>query len=199
MCVLCLLNVSTGHVLVNKITCSGFLNYPWWTLEAPQKNMSPSAPKILVPRILVPGSWYQDLSTKILVPRSQDLGTRILVPGSRYQDLGTNILVPRSWYQDLGTKIYGEPERRSLSVCRGARGAAGPLPGDLGGCKPPNTGTEDVFWSYIFVWHVFSKIIIFYLVSKSQFGKTLGCFGRHNYLFFSFCGQFSNQWPGLLG
>ena len=48
------------------------------------------------------------------------------------------ILVPRSWYQDLGTKIYGEPERRSLSVCRGARGAAGPPPGGLGGWKPPS-------------------------------------------------------------
>ena len=42
-----------------------------------------------------------------------------------------------AWYQDLGTKIYGEPERRSLSVCRGARGAAGPPPGGLGGWKPP--------------------------------------------------------------
>ena len=47
-------------------------------------------------------SWYQDLGTKILVPRSwyQDL-----VPGSWYQDLGTKILVPRSWYQDVGIKI----------------------------------------------------------------------------------------------
>ena len=60
-----------------------------------------------------------------------------LVPGSWYQDLGTKILVPRSWYQDLGTKIYGEPERRSLSVCRVARGAAGPSPKGLGGWKPP--------------------------------------------------------------
>ena len=47
------------------------------------------------------------------------------------------LAVPGSWYQDLGTKIYGEPERRSLSVCRGARGAAGPPPGGLGGWKPP--------------------------------------------------------------
>ena len=29
----------------------------------------------------------------------------MLAPGSWYQDLGTRILVPRSWYQDLGTKI----------------------------------------------------------------------------------------------
>ena len=58
---------------------------------------------------------------------------RILVSGSWYQDLGTNILVPRSWYQ----KKNGEPERRSLSVCREARGAAGPPPGGLGGWKPP--------------------------------------------------------------
>ena len=68
---------------------------------------------------------------------SVDLGTKILVPASWYQDLGTKILVPRCWYQDLGTKIYGEPERRSLSVCRGARGAAGPPPWGLGGWKPP--------------------------------------------------------------
>ena len=32
---------------------------------------------------------------------------KILVPGSWYQDLGTRILVPRSWYRDLGTKIFG--------------------------------------------------------------------------------------------
>ena len=39
-------------------------------------------------------------------------------------------------FQDLGTKKNGEPERRSLSVCRGA--AAGPPPpGGLGGWKPP--------------------------------------------------------------
>ena len=58
-------------------------------------------------KILVPGSWYQDLDTEILVPRSwcQDPGTKILVPRSWYQDLGTKILVPRSWYQDLGIKI----------------------------------------------------------------------------------------------
>ena len=49
----------------------------------------------------------------------------------------TKILVPGSWYQDLGTKKNGEPERRSLSVCRGARGAAGAPPGGLGGWKPP--------------------------------------------------------------
>ena len=39
--------------------------------------------KMVGTRILVPGSWYQDLGT------------------SWYQDLGTKILVPRSWYQDL--------------------------------------------------------------------------------------------------
>ena len=33
------------------------------------------------------------------------------------------------WYQHLGTKIYGEPERWSLSVCRGAC------------CKPPARGS----------------------------------------------------------
>ncbi len=53
-------------------------------------------------------------------------------------DLLSPMMVSRSWYQDLGTKIYGEPERRSLSVCRGARGAAGPPPGGLGGWKPPS-------------------------------------------------------------
>ena len=54
----------------------------------------------------------------------------------------TKILVPRSWYQDLGTKIYGEPERRSLSVCRGARGAAGPPARGLGGWKRPRNSRE---------------------------------------------------------
>ena len=80
-----------------------------------------------------------DLGIKALVP---DLGITILIPRSWYQDLGTRILVPRSWYQDPGTKILvpkknGEPERRSLSVCRGVQGAAGPPPGSLGGWKPP--------------------------------------------------------------
>ena len=28
-------------------------------------------------------------------------------------------------YQDLGTKIYGEPERRNLLVCRGHEGLQG--------------------------------------------------------------------------
>ena len=47
----------------------------------------------------------------------------------RTHKLGASkILVPRK---------NGEPERRSLSVCRGARGAAGPPPGGLGGWKPP--------------------------------------------------------------
>ena len=90
--------------------------------------------KMVGTKILVPRSWYQDLGTRILVPRSwyPDLGTRILVPGSWYQDLGTRILVPRSWYQDLGTKKKGEPKRRSLSACRGARRAASSPPGGLG-------------------------------------------------------------------
>ena len=61
--------------------------------------------------------------------------------------LGSKILVQRSWYQDPGTKILvpekknGEPERRSLSVCRGARGAASPPPRSLGGRKPPRNST----------------------------------------------------------
>ena len=68
--------------------------------------------RILVPRswyqILVPGSWYQDLGAKnISVP----CRARILVPGSWYQDLGTKVLVPRSWYQDLGTKISSSGTR----------------------------------------------------------------------------------------
>ena len=47
--------------------------------------------------------------------------------------------VPTSWGlpKILVPKKNGEPERRSLSVCRGARGAAGPPPGGLGGWKPP--------------------------------------------------------------
>ena len=72
--------------------------------------------KMVGTKILVPGSWYQDLGswyqdlgTKILVPRSwyQDLGTQILVPRSWYQDPGTKILVPRSWYQDRGSYSGG--------------------------------------------------------------------------------------------
>ena len=75
---------------------------------------------------------------------------------SWYQDLGTKILVPRSWYQDLGTEKNGEPKRRSLSVCRGGKGSGGLEPpqepqgvwggsslpslipwGGLGGREPP--------------------------------------------------------------
>ena len=52
-----------------------------------------------------------------------------------YQDLSTKILVPRSWYQDLVSKIYGEPERRSLSVCRG--GLQAPRQGVWGAGSPP--------------------------------------------------------------
>ena len=58
-------------------------------------------------------------------------GERAVPPSCRDRfpkDPGTKILVP---------KKNGEPERRSLSVCRGARGAAGPPPGGLGGWKPP--------------------------------------------------------------
>ena len=60
--------------------------------------------KMVGTKILVPASWYQDLSIKILVPRSwyQDLGTKILVPRSWYQDPGTKI-----WYQDTGTARHG--------------------------------------------------------------------------------------------
>ena len=53
-----------------------------------------------------------------------------------------SMLVP-FWFQGPGTKILvppkkGELERRSLSkICEGARGAAGPPPGCLGGWKPP--------------------------------------------------------------
>ena len=39
--------------------------------------------------------------------------------------------------RDFGTKKNGEPERRSLSVCRGARGAASP--GSKGLEAPPGT------------------------------------------------------------
>ena len=48
--------------------------------------------KMVGTKILVPASWYQDLSTKILVPISW------------YQDL-----VPRSWHGQAwhGTEIFG--------------------------------------------------------------------------------------------
>ena len=41
------------------------------------------------------------------------------------------------------------------------------------------------------------KIIILYLVAKSQFWKKLACFGRNNYLFLLFGGHFTNQWSRL--
>ena len=41
------------------------------------------------------------------------------------------------WYQDLSTKIYGEPERRSLSECRGVRGAASPPRQGVWGLEAP--------------------------------------------------------------
>ena len=47
---------------------------------------------------------------------------------SWYQDPDTKILVPRSWYRK-----NGEPERRSLLVCRGGKGDAG----GSGGSSPP--------------------------------------------------------------
>ena len=59
-------------------------------------------------------------------------------------------------------------------------------------------GTEDVILSCNIFLHVFLKIIIFYLVAKSQNWKNLGCFGRNNYLFILFSGHFSNQWLGLM-
>ena len=83
-----------------------------------------------VPNISLPcHAWYQDLGTRILVPRSQyqDLGTRILVPRSWYQYLGT-----RSWFQDLGTKKNGELERQSLTKIE---------QGGRGGCSPPARGS----------------------------------------------------------
>ena len=62
--------------------------------------------------------------------------TRNLVPRS-----ATKILVPRSWYQK-----NGEPGRRSLLVCRGARRAASPPPGGLGGWKPPRNSRGSGGW-----------------------------------------------------
>ena len=54
---------------------------------------------------------------------------------------------------DLGIKALvqknGELERRSLSkICEGARGAAGPPPGGLGGWKPPRNSppVKTILW-----------------------------------------------------
>ena len=52
------------------------------------------------------------------------------VPTSLTKLGASKILVPRK---------NGEPERRSLSVCRGARGDAGPPPGVWGAGSPPGT------------------------------------------------------------
>ena len=74
--------------------------------------MSPPAPKLGASKNM--GAIYLK-TKKRLRQRTHKLGA-------------SKILVPRK---------NGEPERRSLSVCRGARGAAGPPPGGLGGWKPP--------------------------------------------------------------
>ena len=63
------------------------------------------------------------------------------VPPSCRDRFPPKILVPRSWYQKKG-----EPVRRSLLVCRGARGAAGPPPGGLGGWKPPRNSRGSGGW-----------------------------------------------------
>ena len=70
---------------------------------------------------MVPGSWYQDL------------GSWILVLGSWYQDLGITVLVPES-YQDLSTRIL-------VSKCRteNLRGGASPKLKSVV-CKPCQLG-----------------------------------------------------------
>ena len=68
-----------------------------------------------------------------------------MVPRSWYQDPGTKILVPRSWYQDPGTRISASKKTESLrggasqKLSRGARGAAGSMPGGLWAGSPPGT------------------------------------------------------------
>ena len=45
--------------------------------------------------------------------RRGDYGFYLFPKNGRYQDLGTKILVPRSWYQDPGTKILvGRPGKK---------------------------------------------------------------------------------------
>ena len=43
----------------------------------------------------------------------------------------------------------------------------------------------------------FRKDIFVIWWQKSKFWKKFDCFGRNNYLFFLFGGQYSNQWLGL--
>ena len=115
------------------IWCFCFCLFPWWS-NGQTLLLSTLGAKICA-LYYVAARSYRRVSD-FAIANSSHMGP--------YQDLGSWILVPRSWYQDLGTKILvpkinGEPERRSLSVCRGARGAAGPPPGGLGGWKPPSS------------------------------------------------------------
>ena len=73
----------------------------------------------------------------LAAPRAPLHTERLRLSGSPF------FLVPRSWYQDPGTKILVPKKTESLrggasqKLSRGARGAAGPPPGGLGGWKPP--------------------------------------------------------------
>ena len=84
--------------------------------------------------ILVPPLPCRFHSGSMLVPFWFHVGSIWFHFGSIWFYVGSKVLVPRSWYP----KRNGEPERWSLSkICEGARGAAGPPPGGLGGWKPP--------------------------------------------------------------
>ena len=140
-----------------------------------------------MPNISVPcRAWYQDLGTRILVPRSwyQDLrrareaeplrmqeGTGGCKPLASvpcrawYQDLGTKILVPRSWYQDLGTKkkesLRGGASQKSA---RGRGGLQAPRQGVWGAGSPPVrtilwTQSQD-FGTRIYREHIVNLIIV---------------------------------------
>ena len=101
----------------------------------------------------------------------------------------------RAWYQDLGTKIYGEPERRSLSVCRGHGGLQAPPPGGLGGWKPPRKSrgsgggsprVKTILWTQN---QDFGTRILYFLFRKYEIWSEMGPYGSVGANFFFTCSQ----------
>ena len=71
-----------------------------------------------------------------------------------YQDLGTKILVPRSWYQDLGNKKKRESPRGGASRYAGGHGGLqAPRQGVWGAGSPPGTAggldsVKTILWNH---------------------------------------------------
>ena len=108
---------------------------PLWHFSGEKKRLRQHTHKLRASKNLGPFFWRKKTpaATHPQVRGFQKYGGHFSEEKKRLRQrthkLGASkILVPRK---------NGEPERRSLSVCRGARGAAGPPPGGLGGWKPP--------------------------------------------------------------